>query len=70
VTGGLRKLRSVDINYVYTSNDIVRIILSRTVGWVEHVAQMEMKNAYKMLVENLEGNRQTRKMWPFTEGRY
>jgi hypothetical protein len=35
---------------------IIRVIKSRRMRWVEHVEHMfEMRNAYKMLVGNLEG---------------
>jgi hypothetical protein len=39
---------------LYFSPKIVKVIISRRTRWAGHVARMrEMRNAYKILVENL-----------------
>jgi hypothetical protein len=51
VTGGLRKLHKAELHNLYSSPNIIRMIKSRTMRWVGHVARMEEKrNAYRMLV--------------------
>jgi hypothetical protein len=55
VTGSLRKLHN-ELHNLYSSPDIIRMIKSWRMRWVEHVARMgEMRNAYKILVEIPEG---------------
>jgi hypothetical protein len=50
VTGGWRKLHNEDIHNLYPSPSIIRVIKSRAMRWVEHVAQMgEKRNAYRIL---------------------
>ena len=39
VTGQWRKLHE-ELNYLYSSPNIVRVIKSRIMGWAEHVARM------------------------------
>jgi hypothetical protein len=51
VTGDWRKLHNEELNNLYSSPSIIRMIKSRRMGWVGHVARMEAKlNAYRMLV--------------------
>jgi hypothetical protein len=51
VTGGWRKLHNEELHNFYSSPSIIRMIKSRRVRWVGHVAQMgEKRNAYKILV--------------------
>jgi hypothetical protein len=58
VTGGWRKLHNEELHNLYTSPSIVRIITSRRMRWVGHVAQMgEKRNVYRLLVEKPEGRR-------------
>jgi len=40
VTGECRKLHSEELNDLYCSPNIVRVIKSRIVRWVGHVARM------------------------------
>jgi hypothetical protein len=57
VTGRWRKLHNEELHNLYTSPSIIRMIKSRRMRWAGHVARMEMKNAYRILVEKLEGKR-------------
>ena len=41
VTGEWRKLHNEELNDLYTSPNIVRVIKSRTLRWAGHVARME-----------------------------
>jgi hypothetical protein len=51
VTGEWRKLHNKELHDLYSSPYIVRIIKSRTMRWVGHVARMgEKRNAYRLLV--------------------
>ena len=38
VTGEWRRLHNVELNYLYSSPNIVRGIISRRLRWAEHVA--------------------------------
>jgi hypothetical protein len=43
---------------LYASQNIIKVIKSRRLGWVGHIARMgEMRNAYKILVGKSEGKR-------------
>jgi hypothetical protein len=58
VTGGWRKLHNEKLRDLYCSPSIIRIIKSRRMGWVGHVARMgEKRNAYRLLVGKTEGKR-------------
>ena len=58
VTGEWRKLHNEELSAVYSSPNIIRVIISRRMRWAEHVARMaERRDAYRVLVGNLEGNR-------------
>jgi hypothetical protein len=46
VTGDWRKLHNKELNYLYSSPSIVRVIKSRTMRWAEHVARMERGEVY------------------------
>jgi hypothetical protein len=48
VTGGERKLHNEELRDLYSSPSIIRIIKSRRMSWVEHVARIgEKRNAYR-----------------------
>jgi len=58
VTGEWRKLNNEELNDMYCSPNIVRVIKSRTMRWAGHVARMEEKRGlYRILLEKIEGNR-------------
>jgi hypothetical protein len=58
VTGGWRKLNNEELHNLYSSPSIIRIIKSRRMRWVGHVAGMgEKRNVYRLLVGKPEGRR-------------
>jgi len=58
VTGVWRKLCNEELNDLYSSPNIVRMIKSRKMRWTEHVARMgEKRGVYRVLVGNPEGKR-------------
>jgi len=58
VTGEWRRLHNGKLNDLYTSPNIVRVIKSRRMRWVGHVARMgEESGVYKVLVGKPEGKR-------------
>jgi len=57
VVGGWRRLRIGECHNLYASPNVIRMIKSRRMRWVGHVARMEeMRNAYEILVRKPEGN--------------
>ena len=58
VRGEWRKLHNEQINDLYCSPNIVRVIKSRRMRWVVHVARMgEGRRIYRVLVGKPEGKR-------------
>jgi len=58
VTGEWRRLHSEELNYLYCSPNIERVIKSRRMGWVVHMASMgEERVVYRVLVGKPEGRR-------------
>jgi hypothetical protein len=58
VTGEWRKLHNKELHDLYSSPSIIRIIKSRRMTWVGHVARMgEKRNAYRLLVGKPERKR-------------
>jgi hypothetical protein len=56
VTGEWRKMHNEELRDLYSSPSIIRIIKSRRMIWVGHVARMGAKrNTYRLLVGKLEG---------------
>ena len=52
--GELRKLHNEELNDLYSSLNIVRVIKSRVMRWAGHVACMgERRGAHRVLVGNL-----------------
>jgi len=67
VTGVWRRLHNEELNDLYSSPNIVRVIKSRRMRWAGHVARMgEERGAYRVLVGKPEGKRpleRTRRRW-------
>jgi len=58
VTGEWRRLHNEEINDLYSSPDIVRLIKSRRMKWMGHVAYMgERRGVYRLLLGKPEGKR-------------
>lgn len=59
VIGRWRKLHNMELNKFYYSPDIFQIIKLRIMGWVGHVALMEViQNVCKIVFVKPEGKRQ------------
>ena len=57
-TGEWRKLYNEELNDLYSSPNIVRVIKSRKIRWAGHVIRMEEnRGAYRVLVGKPEGKR-------------
>jgi hypothetical protein len=57
VTGKCRKLHNEELNDMYCSLNILRVIKSRRMKWAGHVARVGMgRGVYKVLVGKPEGN--------------
>jgi len=58
VKGEWRRLQNEELNDLYTSSNIVRVIKSRRMKWGGHVARMgEERGVYRVLVGKPEGKR-------------
>jgi hypothetical protein len=58
VTGEWRRLHNEELNDLYSSPNIIRVIKSRRMSWAGHVARMgEGRGAYRVLVGRPEGRR-------------
>jgi hypothetical protein len=58
VTGVWRKLHNEELNGLYSSPSIVKVIKARRMRWAGHVAHMgEVRGAYNILVGRPEGRR-------------
>jgi hypothetical protein len=58
VTGDWRRLHNEELNVLYCSPNIVRVIKSRRMRWAGHVARMgEERGWYRILVGKPEGKR-------------
>jgi hypothetical protein len=56
--GSWKKVHNDELHSLYYSPNIVRVIKSRRMRWVEHVARMEeRRGVYKVSVENPEEKR-------------
>jgi hypothetical protein len=58
VTGDWRKLHNEELHNLYSSPSIIRLIKSRRMRWVGHVARIgEKMNDYRILVGKPEGKK-------------
>jgi hypothetical protein len=58
VTREWRRLHNEELNDLYTSPNIIRVIKSRRMRWAGHVARMgEVRGAYRVLAGRPEGRR-------------
>jgi hypothetical protein len=58
VTGDWRKLHNEELHHLYSSASIIRMIMSRRMKWVGHVACMGgERNVYRIMIEKPEGKR-------------
>ena len=58
VTGEWRRLHNEELNDLYSSPNIVRVIKSRRMRWAGHVVRMgEERGAYRVLVGKPDGRR-------------
>jgi hypothetical protein len=58
VTGEWRKLHNEELNDLYCSTNIVRVIISRRMKWAVHIARMgEGRGVHRVFVEKPEGKR-------------
>jgi hypothetical protein len=56
VAGGWRRLHNEELHNLYASSNIIKVIKSRRMRWVEHVARMgDMRNSDNTLVGKPEG---------------
>ena len=68
VTGELRKLRNEELRDLYSLPNIVRVVKSRRMRWVGHVARMgDRRGVHRVLVGKPEGKRPLRR--PRLDGR-
>jgi len=65
VTGEWRKLHNEELNDLYTSPSIVRVIKSKRMRWAEHVARMggTSRGVYRVLVGKPEGYTTWKTQW-------
>jgi hypothetical protein len=59
--GSWRKLHNDELHSLYSSPNIVRVIISRRMRWVGHVACMEGRGVYRDLVGRPKWKRPTGK---------
>jgi hypothetical protein len=62
VTGEWRKLHNDELNDLYCSPNIIRVIKSRRMRWAGHVERIgENRGVYRVLVEKPEGKKPLRR---------
>ena len=64
VTGDCRRLYNEELNDLYSSRNIVRVIKSRRMRWAGHVARIGAeRGVYRILVGKAEGTRPLGRPW-------
>jgi len=62
--GDWRRLHNEELHNLYALPNIIRVIKSRRMQWVWHVARMgKMRNEYKILAGKPEGEVPHRRLW-------
>jgi hypothetical protein len=61
VTGKWRKLHNEELHDLYSWPNIIRIIKPRKMKWAGHVARIEKRHAYRLLVGKPYGKRPLRR---------
>jgi len=61
VKGEWRRLHNEELNDLYSSPNIVRVIKSRRMRWAGHVACIGEEGVYRLLLRKPEGRRPLRK---------
>jgi hypothetical protein len=56
VTEEWRKLHNEELNYLYSSHDILRVIKLRRMRWVVHAVRMGGRGVYRVLAVKPKGN--------------
>jgi hypothetical protein len=65
VAGDWKRLHNEELNNLYSSPNIIRVIKSRRMRWAGNVARMgEGRGAYRILVGRPEGRR-SRRRWEY-----
>jgi hypothetical protein len=58
VAGGWSRLHNEEFHNLYASQNIIRVIRSRSMRWTGHIARMnKIRNVYNILVGKPEGRR-------------
>jgi hypothetical protein len=72
VAGGWRRLHNEELHNLYVSQNIIRVIKSRSIRWAGHVGCMrDIRNAYRILVGKPERKiNTTRKTEAYMESLY
>jgi hypothetical protein len=56
VTGGWRTFNDEELHILYSSPDIIKMVLSRRMKWAGQITRrVEMRNAYRILLGKSEG---------------
>ena len=55
--GEWRRLHNEEFHSMYRSSNIVRVIKSRTLRWAGHVARIESRSAFKIVIGKPTGKR-------------